>query len=452
MAPTSDMTVGSPTRRILLFALPLIGGNLLQQLYTVVDAVIVGRFLGVEALAAVGASWAVMFLIMGFCNGACAGFAIPVAQAFGAHDHTLMRRHVACSLRLAAIIALGFTAVTTLLCRHILLWVRTPADIMADAHTFFLFQLLSIPFIIAYNMLASLLRAVGNSQQPFYYLIMASMLNIVLAIVFIVFMGMGVAGVGLATMVSQAVAALACGAYIRRRATLLIPRRGEWRHDADETRHLLANGVPMGMQFSITGIGIIMLQTANNSLGTICVAAFTASMRVKYLFTCVFENIGAAMATYCGQNIGARRLDRVGRGIRAALLLSIAYFVVTALLIQPFADNMMSLFVESGNKAVTSKAAMLMRIACWFYPALGALTVLRYSIQGLGWSRLAVCSGIMEMFARGGVSLWLVPSIHYLGVCYGDPVAWLAADCFLIPAMTWLYFKGVPRQLARAER
>ena len=333
MAPTSDMTVGSPARCILLFALPLIGGNLLQQLYTVVDAVIVGRFLGVGALAAVGASWAVMFLIMGFCNGACAGFAIPVAQAFGAHDHTIMRRHVACSLRLAAIIALGFTAVTTLLCRHILLWVRTPADIMADAHTFFLFQLLSIPFIIAYNMLASLLRAVGNSRQPFYYLIMASMLNIVLAIVFIVFMGMGVAGVGLATMVSQAVAALACGAYIRRRATLLIPRRGEWRHEAGETRHILANGVPMGLQFSITGIGIIMLQTANNSLGTICVAAFTASMRVKYLFTCVFENIGAAMATYCGQNIGARRLDRVGRGIRAALLLSMAYFVVTAILI-----------------------------------------------------------------------------------------------------------------------
>ena len=265
-------------------------------------------------------------------------------------------------------------------------------------------------------------------------------------------MGMGVAGVGLATMVSQAVAALACGAYIRRRATLLIPRRGEWRHEAGETRHILANGVPMGLQFSITGIGIIMLQTANNSLGTICVAAFTASMRVKYLFTCVFENIGAAMATYCGQNIGARRLDRVGRGIRAALLLSMAYFVVTAILIQPFADNMMSLFVESGNEAVTSKAAMLMRIACWFYPALGALTVLRYSIQGLGWSRLAVCSGVMEMLARGGVSLWLVPSIHFLGVCYGDPVAWLAADCFLIPAMVWLYFKGIPRQLAMAER
>ena len=277
-------------------------------------------------------------------------------------------------------------------------------------------------------------------------------MNILLDLIFISGLHLGVEGVGFATMTAQAVSAWLCFLFIRKHMPLLIPKGDERRYDSRRALHLLNNGVPMGLQFSITAIGSIMLQSANNALGTVYVAAFTASMRVKYLFTCVFENIGAAMATYCGQNIGARRLDRVGRGIRAALLLSMAYFVVTAILIQPFADNMMSLFVESGNEAVTSKAAMLMRIACWFYPALGALTVLRYSIQGLGWSRLAVCSGVMEMLARGGVSLWLVPSIHFLGVCYGDPVAWLAADCFLIPAMVWLYFKGIPRQLAMAER
>jgi len=447
MSTVNDMTVGNPTRNILFFSLPLIGGYLLQQTYTVVDAIIVGQCLGVEALAAVGASWAVMFLIMGFCNGACAGFAIPVAQSFGAKDFSLMRRYVAGAIRLSLFIALGFTIVTTLMCRSILEWVQTPADIIDDAYIFFLLQLLSIPFIMAYNMLACLLRALGNSRQPFYFLILASALNIVLAVILIIMMGMGVAGVGIATLISQGVAALACWTYIHRHATLLIPRTDERRHHHILTKHLLNNGIPMGLQFSITGIGIIMLQTANNALGTVYVAAFTASMRVKYLFTCVFENIGVAMATYCGQNYGARRLKRVGQGLQSAIIISLCYFVIAAVLIQPFADDMMRLFVDSSNSEVISNAAMLMRIACWFYPVLGLLTILRYSIQGLGWSNLAMVSGIMEMLARGGVSIWLVPAIHYLGVCYGDPIAWLAADSFLIPAMLWLYCRRLKNEV-----
>ena len=447
MGHINDMTKGNPTRGILHFAIPMIAGYLLQQMYTVVDAIIVGQSIGVGALAAVGASWSVMFLIMGFCNGACAGFAIPVAQAFGAKDFVTMRRYVAQSFRLTATIALFMAAVATLSCHPILHLISTPPDIYDDAYTFLVLQLLTIPMIMAYNLLASLLRALGNSRWPFYFLVMASMLNIVLSLILIVGMGMGVAGVGLATMAAQTAAAAACWLYIRRHARLLIPTGSEWRHDSRQARHLLANGVPMGLQFSITGIGIIMLQTANNALGTICIASFTVSMRVKYLFTCVFENIGAAMATYCGQNIGAGLVGRVAAGLRSALVISAVYFLFTFAVIQPFADEMMLLFVDGSETAIIGNAALLMRTACWFYPALGLLTVLRYSIQGLGYSTLSVCSGVMEMLARGGVSIWLVPAIGYLGVCYGDPVAWLAADLFLVPAM-WVLYRHLKKKKA----
>ena len=435
MTATHDMTTGRPSRSILRFALPLTAGYLLQQLYTVADAAIVGQQLGVQALAAIGASWSVIFLIMGFCNGACAGFAIPVAQAFGAGDSRLMRRYVATAVRMAAYVAAVLTLVTSLACAPILRMVSTPHDIFHDAYVFLLLQLLAIPFTMAYNLLASLIRALGNAQQPFYYLIAASLLNIALDLLLIVGIGMGVAGAGIATLLSQAVAAVLCLRFIHRSMRQLVPQKGEWKAERRFTAHLLANGIPMGLQFSITGVGIIMLQRANNALGTVCVAAFTASMRVKYLFTCVFENIGATMAVYCGQNIGARRLDRITAGLRDALLISMAYFFITALIIQPLAPRLMLLFVKPGETEIIAQAALLIRINCWFYPALGVLTVLRYSLQGLGYARLSVFSGVMEMLARGGVSLLMVAALHFLGVCYGDPVAWLAADAFLLPAL-----------------
>ena len=196
----------------------------------------------------------------------------------------------------------------------------------------------------------------------------------------------------------------------------------------------------MGLQFSITAIGIIMLQSANNALGTVYVASFTASLRIKYLFTCVFENIGVAMATYCGQNIGAHRLDRVKLGLVSAMKITMVYFAFTVVVIQPFADQMMMLFVKSGEQEIIDNAALLMRICNYFYPVLGLLTVFRYSIQGLGYSNLSMMSGVMEMIARCGVSIWLVPALHFLGVCYADPVAWVMADMFLVPAM-WILLR-----------
>ena len=439
MGNINDMTAGSPTRDIIRFAVPLVCGYILQQMYLIIDAAIVGRFVSVGALAAVGASSSVMFLIMGFCNGACSGFAIPVAQAFGARDFGSMRRYVANAVRLSAVIALIMTVLTCALCAPILRMVNTPAEIFSDAYVFLIMQFAAIPFTIAYNLLAGFIRALGNSKQPFYFLIFSSIVNILLDFLFIVFMRLGVEGVGLATMLSQGVSAYLCLSYIRRRLDALTPGPGERAYDRRMAATLLGNGLPMGLQFSITAVGSIMLQSANNALGTVYVAAFTASMRVKYLFTCVFENIGVAMATYCGQNIGARKVGRVALGVRSAMKITLVYFALTVALIMPFAEEMMMLVVDASETDIISNAALYMRVSNWFYPVLGLLTVLRYSIQGLGYSGLSMLSGVMEMLARCGVSLWLVPALGFLGVCYGDPVAWVAADVFLVPCMALLY-------------
>lgn len=437
-ASVSDMTVGSPLRQITKFALPLILGYILQQMYLVIDAAIVGRWIGVGALAAVGASSSIMFLVMGFCNGACAGFAIPVAQSFGAKDYSKMRLYVANAVRISAVMATVVTLLSLMFCRRILQMVNTPADIFHDAYIFLMLQFAAIPLTFGFNLFSGQIRALGNSRQPFYFLITSAVVNVLLDVVLILGCGLGVAGAGIATWMSQALSVILCLWYIRKRMQLLIPKGDERRFDNKRTSILLNNGVPMGLQFSITGIGIIMLQSANNALGTTCVAAFTASMRIKYLFTCVFENIGVAMATYCGQNLGARRMDRVTKGVKDAITLMLIYFVFTFALINPFADWMMRLFVDSGEAEVVGRAAQFMRIANYFYPALGLLTILRYSIQGLGFSNLSMLSGVMEMIARCGVSLWLVPALAWTGVCLGDPVAWIMADLFLIPAFLWV--------------
>lgn len=438
MANVRDMTVGSPARNILNFALPLVLGYVLQHLYQVVDAAIVGRWVGVEGLAAVGASSSIMFLFLGFCNGACAGFSVPVAQAFGAKEYSLMRQYVANAIRIGIWISVLLTIPICVLCSPILRLVNVPDDIFHQAWIYLMLQFLGIPLAIAYNLLAGFIRSLGNSKEPFYFLLVSSATNIILDLIFVIVFRWGVFGAGFATLISQIVSASLCYSFIIRQMQMLIPVGEERRYDSDHVTHLLNNGIPMGLQFSITGIGVIMLQSANNALGTMYVAAFTASMRVKYVFTTVFENIGVAMATYCGQNIGARRLDRVKSGLKAATGIMLVYFVFTFAVIFPFADEMMALFVDPSQRQILDLASQYMRISNYFYPVLGMLTIFRYSIQGLGYSTLSLMSGVMEMLARCAVSIWMVPAMGFMGVCLGDPAAWCAADLFLFPAMYFL--------------
>ena len=302
-------------------------------------------------------------------------------------------------------------------------------------------QFLAIPFTIAYNLLSGFIRAIGNSKQPFYFLIASSFINIFLDVILILILGMGVEGAGIATLISQCCASVMCWIYIKRKLKLLIPKGEETRFDNRLISILLNNGIPMGMQFSITAIGIIMLQSANNALGTTYVAAFTASMRIKYLFTCVLENIGVAMATYCGQNYGAGKPERILQGIKVSSLMMLTYAAATWMILMLGSRWLALLFVAPSEVEILDYTEQFLHISCWFFPAVGLLCILRYAIQGVGFSNLAMLSGVSEMIARILVSLYAVPAFGFLGVCFGDPLAWVAADLFLIPAFLYVYKK-----------
>ena len=327
MAQSKEMTSGPSLPLILNFTFPLLLGNLLQQTYSLVDAAIVGKFLGINALASVGASTSVVFLILGFCNGCCGGFGIPVAQKFGARDYVTMRRYVSVSLKLAAVMSVAVAIVTSLLCGFILRSMRTPENIFEGAYLYLLITFIGVPCTFFYNLLSSIIRALGDSKTPFWFLLFSTILNIVLDLFCILTLGWGVAGAAIATVFSQGLSALLCYIYMYRKFDILKTEPADRRFRGDLARQLLYIGVPMGLQFSITAIGSIMLQSANNALGTACVAAFTAAMRIKMFVMCPLDSLGMAMATYSGQNYGAGKPDRIWMGIKSATLMMTVYVI-----------------------------------------------------------------------------------------------------------------------------
>lgn len=442
MAATKELTVGKPLPLILNFAVPLLMGNMLQQTYSIVDAAIVGRFLGINALASVGASTSVIFLILGFCNGCCGGFSIPIAREFGARDYKVMRRYVYSSLHLAAWTSVALAVVCSLLCATILRLMATPEQIFTGAYQYLLVTFIGIPCTFFYNLLSGIIRALGDSKTPFWFLLFSTILNILLDLLCIVVLGWGVAGASIATVVSQGVSALLCFVYMIRRFSILHPESAADRKmDWGLTKKLLGIGVPMGLQFSITAIGSIMLQSSNNALGTECVAAFTAAMRIKMFCICPFDTIGLAMTTYCSQNIGAGKPQRVLQGVRDSLGILFVYSAVMFIVLMLFSRTFALIFVDASQTEILDKAAQFLHISVCFYPVLGILCVLRYSIQGIGFTSFAMLSGVMEMIARTLVSLWAVPMWAYTAVCFGDPTAWCFADFFLIPAFIYVYHR-----------
>lgn len=439
MSTSREMTAGPALPLIFNFTLPLLLGNLLQQAYSLVDAAIVGQFLGINDLAAVGASSSVIFLILGFCNGCSCGFGIPVAQKFGARDYGMMRRYVALGVRVSLWLSVAIAVVTSVFCGDILRSMRTPENIFEGAYLYLLVTFLSVPCTFLYNLLSSVIRALGDSRTPFWFLVFSTVLNIVLDLFCILVLEWGVIGAAVATLVAQGVSAVLCYVYMYRHFPILRSTPEERKWDGRIVRNLLGIGVPMGLQFSITAIGSILLQSANNALGTACVAAFTAGVRIKMFFICPFESLGIAMATYCGQNYGAGRPRRIWEGIRVALGMMMVYAVATFFILRFGSGWLALLFVAPGETEIIGNTELFLGVSSYFFPVLGLLCILRYAIQGAGYTRLAMLSGVSEMIARTLVSWYAVPEFGYLAVCYGDPTAWLAADLFLVPASLYVY-------------
>lgn len=439
MAQAKEMTSGASFPLILNFTLPLLLGNLLQQTYSLMDAAIVGKYLGINALASVGASTSVVFLILGFCTGCCSGFSIPVAQKFGARDYVTMRRFISVSLKISGVMSVVLAIITSLLCAFILRTMQTPENIFDGAYIYLLITFIGIPSIFFYNLLSGIIRALGDSKTPFWFLLLSSVLNIILDLFCIIVLGWGVAGAAIATVFSQGVSSVLCYIYMNRKYEILKTTPSERRFRSDIARQLLGIGVPMGLQFSITAIGSIMLQSANNALGTACVAAFTAAMRIKMFFMCALDSLGIAMATYSGQNYGAGKPIRIWQGIKSSYVMMLVYVAAINIIIWCFAEKFALLFIDPSETEVIKDTALFLHINLSFFPLLGSLIILRYTIQGAGYTKLAMFSGVSEMVARIMVSLVVVPLFGYLGVCYGDPTAWLFANLFLIPAFIYVY-------------
>jgi len=453
---TREMTAGRPAPLILAFALPLLLGNLLQQFYSLTDAALVGRYLGTYALAGVGASSSVLFLILGFCVGLAGGMGIPISQAFGARDYDKMRTYVYNSFWVVGAVSLILTVVCCWLCGDILHGMNTPDEIYRDAYTYLIVIFLSIPVNLGLNLLLSVIRSLGDSKAPFYILLATSVLNILGDLFLILLCGMGVEGAALATAASMLAGCGMALYHIRRNLGVLhgVSRCPfSWHH----VGVLLGMGVPMGLQFSITAIGSIMLQSANNALGTICATAFTTAMRIKMFFVCPFENLGLAMATYCGQNRGASRAasdpgkalelhNRIWSGIRAALGMMLIYALFTLVVLWPWADSITTLFVGPEETEVIRHSELFLHISASCYIFIGILTIFRYSLQGIGFTKLSMLSGVSELIARALISILLVPALGFLGVCLGDPTAWVAADLFLVPAF-YLVMRAIRRSL-----
>lgn len=439
MAYSKEMTSGASLPLIFNFTIPLLLGSLLQQTYSLVDAAIVGKFLGINALASVGASTSVVFLILGFCNGCCGGFGIPVAQKFGAHDYVTMRRYVAVSLKLAALLSVIIALITSLLCAFILRVMQTPETIFDNAYYYLLITFIGVPCTFFYNLLSSIIRALGDSKTPFWFLLFSTVLNILLDLLCILVFGWGVAGAAIATVFSQGVSAVLCYLYMNRKFEILRMTPSDRKFRPELAKQLLYIGTPMGLQFSITAIGSIMLQSANNALGTACVAAFTAGIRIKMFFLCMLESLGIAMATYCGQNYGAGKPERIWQGVKSATLLMAIYVVIVNGILWGFAERFTLLFVDASEHEIIEKAALFLHVSVSFFPFLGMLCILRYSIQGAGYTNLAMFSGVAEMIARILVSVIAVPLWGFWAICFGDSTAWVFAVIFLVPAFAYMY-------------
>lgn len=437
----TEMTKGSPLNHILRFTFPLLLGNILQQTYSLIDAVIVGKFLGIDALASIGASTSVIFLILGFCNGCSSGFGIPIAQKFGAGDYSTMRKYISVSLQLTAIMSILIALVTCIFCSDILLGIRTPQNIFDDAFLYLLVTFIGIPFTFYYNLLSCVLRAIGDSKTPFLFLLLSTILNIFLDFFCILILDWGVLGAGIATVVSQGASALLCYIYMYKNFPILKEKSQKRVFDIRAAKSLLYIGIPMGLQFSITAIGSIMLQGANNALGTACVAAFTAGSRILMFFICAFESLGITMATYTGQNYGAGKPERIWKGVKVSMTIMLIYSLISFLIIIFVSSSISLLFVDAKEVEIIKSTVTFLHITGYFYPILGVLCILRYTIQGAGFINLAMLSGVFEMIARSVVGISLVPTFGFVAVCYGNPAAWVAADILLVSAYIYVYHK-----------
>lgn len=426
-----DMSVGSPFKLLLSFSIPMLIGNIFQQFYSMVDTIVVGRFISVQALAALGATGALNFLVLGFIIGVANGFSVIIAQRFGEKNYAAMRKAVAVGAVLSVVIAVAVTFFSIVLCAPLLRMMQTPADIIEDAKTYIDIIFWGIIATIFYNFVSAVLRAMGDSKTPLYFLVFSSLVNVALDLLFVIVFHMGVAGAGWATVISQALSFVLCYLYMRKKHPILHLTREDWKFDWNTAKNLLRIGIPTGLQSSVTAIGVVILQGAVNRFGSVTVAAYTAASKVEQVAIQPMITFGLAISTFAGQNLGAKQISRIHEGVRKCILISMVSCVVFGVLIWLFGDGMVSLFVTDHNPELFEQARLYLSMVSLFFCVLGLLFIFRSALQGLGNAFVPMLSGIMELAMRVIAALVLSQMMGYFGICLAGPIAWTGATVLL---------------------
>lgn len=441
-----DMTKGSPMRLMIMFSIPILIGNIFQQFYNMVDAIIVGQYLGANALGAVGITGALTFLVLGFVWGMTGGFSVVAAQRFGANDADGLRHAVAMSVYLSIAISVILTVLSMVFARPLLVLMNTPPENLQDAYDYVIVIFAGITATVLYNLLAGILRALGDSKTPLYFLILSSLLNVVLDLLFIAVFHTGVAGAAYATVIAQLVSALLCLVYMMKKFPILRFHRRDWRFDMDSILAQLKLGLPMALQFSITAIGIIVMQAAINGFGATVVAAFTAANKVEQVMMQPGLTLGTTCATYAGQNLGAGRFDRIHEGAKKAFLLNVICALVSALLIVFLGKPMMHLFLRADQREAIDYGLRYLNIIAAFFLPLGTIFVFRNILQGIGKPFMPMMAGASELVMRCVFALLFARLASYDGVCLSSPIAWIGAAVPLVIAYI-VWYRRLPREL-----
>ena len=426
-----NMTEGEPLKLIIPFMVPLLIGNVFQQLYNIADIIIVGRTIGVDALAAVGATAPLFMMLVVLTLGMSGGFSVVTGQRFGAGDLEGVRRSAAMTTMLCTIFVVIVMALAVIFIDPALAAMNIPDKLYADAKAYVMIIVYGLIFMMAYNMLSNILRSLGDSKTPLYFLIIATLLNIVLALVFIINFGWGVPGSALALVIAQGVSGLLCIIYIARKFPVLHLKMGDFKWDNRLAWEHIRMGMPMAVQFSVLGMGMIIIQAVCNRFGTETIAGFTAAMRIEQLALQPMISFGLAMAVYTAQNFGARKFARISRGVKKCSLLSIGFSVFAAVLMYFFGQEMIGVFLDNPSPKVMEEAKQYLHLSVPFYFFLSQIFIYRNSVQGMGIAMIPMISGIVELVLRTAAALYLTVDYGYTGVCYASPIAWVGSSIFL---------------------
>lgn len=440
------MTIGSPARMIISFTIPVFLGNVFQQFYSMADTIIVGKYVGTRALAAVGSVGTIMFLIIGFVMGMTTGFTVLTSQRFGAKDMEGMRKTVGSAYILSIIVSAVLTVISMLFMKPLLIFMNTPSDIFKDAYAYIMIICGGIFVQTAYNLFSSILRAIGNSKTPLYFLILAAVLNIFLDLLFIIVFQMGAPGAAWATVIAQGISAALCLVYILKKVPMLRLSRDDWRIEGHLVKIQMGIGFPMAFQFSITAIGAMMVQASLNILGSVAVAAFTAAMKIEQIVTQAYVALGVTMTNYCAQNRGAGKYSRIRKGFKSATIIGTVYSLFAGVLFFTVGKYMTHLFVSDNLKEIMNYTDIYLKCTALFLIPLTIVNLYRNGIQGMGYGLLPMLAGVAELVGRGVVALIAARYRSFLGVCMASPAAWVLAGALLI-VMYFYIMKKHPADL-----